>query len=85
MNSGNAALILSTSQALNATMNVEVHSNNSHASDAAADSFIPWRIGSEKHLGIRRCSALDSTFDPPPYDGAPQGSEVELVRPQTDG
>jgi hypothetical protein len=61
-------------------MNVEVHSNNSNASDEAVDNFIPWRIGSEEHLGIRRCSDLDSTFDPPPYSGNPSGSEVDLVR-----
>jgi len=53
---------------LTAVFNVEIHSNINPTPDfeTAAD-FVPWRIGSETHLGIRRCSTLDTTFDPPPY------------------
>ncbi len=49
-------------------MNVEVHSNNNcDLDDVTVENFVPWRIGSEEHLGITRCSILDTTLDPPPY------------------
>jgi hypothetical protein len=69
-----SAIIISTSQTIKTTVNVGVHIGIKPASDGSGEedddensteiTFVPWRVGSERHLGIQRSSGSIST--PPP-------------------
>jgi hypothetical protein len=54
-------------QVLMSIINVEVHSGVGLSHGFDATNLVPWRIGSERHLGITRWTTLDSTTDPPEY------------------
>jgi hypothetical protein len=68
-----SSLIFSASQMIKTTINVDVLTGIKPASDGAGEAedessaemtYVPWRVGSERHLGIRRRSGSIST--PPP-------------------
>ncbi|KAH8687990.1 hypothetical protein BGZ60DRAFT_522618 [Tricladium varicosporioides] len=63
---------------LKTEVNIEIHSgtrpatlsafdNNPRMGDDEEEIFIPWRIGSERHLGISRQTFGTTSEPPPPY------------------